>query len=90
MHTNSIGLIVIDSVAGIYRLESDAITRAGSMRKLVRKLQSLADEYECAVVCVNQVWNSIPLNFSFNLKKELVNLLCIVLGNSFNEQSNTR
>lgn len=56
MHTNAIGLIVIDSVAGIYRLESDAITRADSMRKLVRKLQSLADEYECAVVCVNQVW----------------------------------
>lgn len=55
MHTNPIGLIVIDSVAGVFRLENDAIARADSMRKLVLKLQSLADEYECAIVCVNQV-----------------------------------
>lgn len=55
MHARSIGLIVIDSVAGVFRLENDAICRADSMRKLVRKLQTLADEHECAVVCVNQV-----------------------------------
>lgn len=55
MRTNSIGLIVIDSVAGIFRLESDAVERAARMRKLVLKLQQLADEHECAVVCVNQV-----------------------------------
>lgn len=55
MHTNSIGLIVIDSVAGVFRLENDAIQRANSMRKMIIKLQTLADEYECAVVCVNQV-----------------------------------
>lgn len=55
MHTHAIGLIVIDSVAGVFRLENDAIQRAYSMRKLIIKLQTLADEYECAVVCVNQV-----------------------------------
>lgn len=64
MHTNSIGLIVIDSVAGIFRLENDAVERAANMRKLVLKLQNLADEYECAVVCVNQVSN-FPVLFSF-------------------------
>lgn len=55
MHTNQIGLIVIDSVAGVFRLENDALSRAQNMRKLVLKLQKLADEHECAVVCVNQV-----------------------------------
>lgn len=55
MHTKSIGLIIIDSVAGVFRLEDNAINRANNMRKLVIKLQTLADEYECAVVCVNQV-----------------------------------
>lgn len=73
MHTNPIGLIVIDSVAGVFRLENDAITRAENMRKLVIKLQSLADEYECAVVCVNQVRYILLSTFffvSFNVQKE--------------------
>lgn len=55
MQQHSIGLIIIDSIAGAFRIESDAITRAGNMRKTILKLQTLADEHECAVVCVNQV-----------------------------------
>lgn len=55
MEQQSIGLIIIDSIAGAFRMDSDAITRADNMRKLVFKLQTLADEHECAVVCVNQV-----------------------------------
>lgn len=70
MHINSIGLIIIDSVAGIFRLETDAITRAAHMRKLVRKLQSLADEYECAVVCVNQVDIYSLIRFSISSRAE--------------------
>lgn len=55
MKTRSIGLIVIDSIAGIFRLETNAITRADDMRKVVLTLQKLADDHECAVLCVNQV-----------------------------------
>lgn len=56
MVQRSVGLIVIDSVAGVFRLEIDAISRADNMRKMAFALQSLADQHECAVVCVNQVW----------------------------------
>lgn len=55
MQQQSIGLIIIDSIAGVYRLDTDAIARADSMRKLIFKLQTLADQHESAVVCVNQV-----------------------------------
>lgn len=55
MKQHSIGLIIIDSIAGAFRLDSDAITRASNMRKVVLKLQTLADKHESAVVCVNQV-----------------------------------
>lgn len=55
MAQRSIGLIIIDSVAGVFRVETDAILRADNMRKMILKLQTLADEHECAVVCVNQV-----------------------------------
>lgn len=55
MRQKPIGLIVIDSVAGVFRLESNAISRANEMRKLAFGLQSISTEYRCAVVCVNQV-----------------------------------
>lgn len=55
MNQRSIGLIVIDSIAGVFRLDSNAIIRANEMRNLVLGLQSLSDKHECAVVCVNQV-----------------------------------
>lgn len=50
-----IGLVVIDSIAGVYRhIEKNAIDRADSMRKLILQLQSLSDAHECAILCVNQ------------------------------------
>lgn len=55
MERQSIGLIIIDSIAGIFRLERNAITRANAMRNTVLTLQTLADDYDCAVLCVNQV-----------------------------------
>lgn len=55
MCNTPIGLIVIDSVAGISRHESDAVGRDANMRRLVLELQMLGDAHECAVVCVNQV-----------------------------------
>lgn len=55
MRQKSIGLIVIDSVAGVFRLESNAISRANDMRKFAHGLQLISTKYGCAVVCVNQV-----------------------------------
>lgn len=55
MNQQSIGVIIIDSIAGVFRLETNAIARASDMRKLVHKLQLLSDEHECSVVCINQV-----------------------------------
>ncbi|XP_037949287.1 DNA repair protein XRCC3-like [Teleopsis dalmanni] len=53
--TRDIGLIVIDSVAAIYRLQDDYVTRANEMRKLANALLGYADKYHCAIICVNQV-----------------------------------
>lgn len=54
MRQKPIGLIVIDSVAGVFRL-SNAIERADDMRKLAHGLKTTSAEHRCAVVCVNQV-----------------------------------
>ncbi|XP_022211002.2 DNA repair protein XRCC3 [Drosophila obscura] len=55
MAQHSIGLIIIDSVAAIFRLYTDYLDRARQMRRLADALISYADKYNCAVVCVNQV-----------------------------------
>lgn len=52
MRTKQIGLVVIDSVASVFRLGSDAVVRAAKMRNMVHQLQILSSTYECAVVCV--------------------------------------
>lgn len=69
MAEQPIGLIIIDSIAGAFRLDSDAIARAADMRKLIHTLQTLQDDYECAVVCVNQV------RILFCLKNCKINIL---------------
>lgn len=61
MRQQSIGLVVIDSVAGVFRLESNAISRANEMRSFVHRLQMMSTKYGYAVVCVNQV-NFVKLN----------------------------
>lgn len=55
METLSIGLVIIDSVAAIFRTYNNYIKRARDMRKLANHLLHFADKYNCAVVCVNQV-----------------------------------
>lgn len=55
MKQQAIGLIVIDSIAGVFRLDTNVAVRANDMRKLVNGLQTLSDDHECAIVCVNQV-----------------------------------
>lgn len=65
MNQQSIGVIIIDSIAAVFRVESNVIIRANDMRKLVHGLQLLSDEHECAVVCTNQVRKMFSLNLSF-------------------------
>ncbi|XP_016970327.1 DNA repair protein XRCC3 [Drosophila rhopaloa] len=55
MQQHGIGLIIIDSVAAIFRLYTDFMERARQMRRLADALLTYADKYNCAVVCVNQV-----------------------------------
>uniref|UniRef100_A0A023F703 Putative dna repair protein rhp57 n=1 Tax=Triatoma infestans TaxID=30076 RepID=A0A023F703_TRIIF len=53
-----IGLVVIDSIAAIFRSEytlNELINRANDMRTIGMQLHTLADKYNMAVVCVNQV-----------------------------------
>lgn len=55
MSSVRIGLIIIDSVAAVFRTFTNYIERAKDMRKLANNLLHLADKYNCAVICVNQV-----------------------------------
>lgn len=48
-------MIIIDSVAAIFRLYTDFEERARDMRRMVHALLSYADRYDCAVVCSNQM-----------------------------------
>lgn len=55
METSTIGLIIIDSVAAVFRINPNIIERAKQMRKLANCLLLYGDKYNCGVVCVNQV-----------------------------------
>ncbi|XP_075148122.1 X-ray repair cross complementing protein spindle B isoform X2 [Haematobia irritans] len=55
MATERVRLIVIDSVAAVFRTYTDFVQRARDMRRLANCLLSLADKYNCAIICVNQV-----------------------------------
>lgn len=60
MRTTPIGLIIIDSVAAIFRPDgSDAAARAENMRQCVAGLLQLAHEHQCAVVCSNEVTDKV-------------------------------
>lgn len=50
-----IGLVVIDSVAAVFRLHAQYINRAKNMRTLVTTLQHLGKKYKFGLVCINQV-----------------------------------
>lgn len=56
MARQRIGLVVVDSVAAVFRTETqDVRARALQMRALVGDLMRLQRQHGCAVVCVNQV-----------------------------------
>ncbi|KAM7363965.1 X-ray repair cross complementing protein spindle B isoform 2-T2 [Cochliomyia hominivorax] len=59
MSSVRIGLIIIDSVAAVFRTYTNYIERAKDMRKLANNLLYLADKYNCAVICVNQTLGRI-------------------------------
>lgn len=57
-------LLIIDSIADIYRYETDYVQRAIDMRKNMNKIYELSRKYNFAVVCVNQVTADLKNNFS--------------------------
>ena len=55
MAQKQIGLIVIDSVGAILRLETNILSRSADMRRLAHNLENISNKYGCAIVCINQV-----------------------------------
>lgn len=52
----NVGLIIIDSIAGIFRTtDTDIRERAMNMRLLIKTLNILSNTYGCAIVCTNQI-----------------------------------
>lgn len=60
---SNIRLIIIDSIAGVYRYETNYIERATDMRFTVQELERLADIYNFAIVTTNHI-TSLPQLFS--------------------------
>ena len=61
----SVKLIVIDSLAALFRVEftvGQAAQRAQLLRAFGAQLRRLSDEYGAAVVCVNQVSSPLELH----------------------------
>lgn len=52
---SNIKLVIIDSIAGIYRMDQDYIKRAVAMRNTINFLESLANIYNFAVVTPNHM-----------------------------------
>lgn len=53
-----IGLVVIDSIAALFRVEygaGEAASKAQALFAFGARLKTLAHQYNCVVVCVNQV-----------------------------------
>uniref|UniRef100_A0A1A9WEE6 RecA family profile 1 domain-containing protein n=1 Tax=Glossina brevipalpis TaxID=37001 RepID=A0A1A9WEE6_9MUSC len=55
MSSTCIKLIIIDSVAAVFRTYTDYVDRSRDMRRLANHLLHLAYKYNCVVICVNQV-----------------------------------
>lgn len=69
---STIGLIVIDSIAAVFRAEydhSEALTRAKELRSVAMQLHALANQYKLAVVCVNQVADVMNTTGSSEVQK---------------------
>lgn len=61
MAARPVRLIIIDSIAGVFRtdLEAGAGERAKSLRAVVKQLEALSEKFDAAVLCVNQVSDSL-------------------------------
>lgn len=69
---SKIGLIIIDSIAGVFRAEydhSEALTRARELRSVAMQLHTLANQHNIAVVCVNQVADMMNTSDSSGVQK---------------------
>ena len=56
--TGNVRLVVIDSIAALFRVEYDAsegITRSHDLFRFGRLMKRLSDEYHAPFVCINQV-----------------------------------
>jgi RecA/RadA recombinase len=54
----NVKLVVIDSIAGLFRSEydpGDAVNRAKDLQMVGGQLHKLAEQFRLAVICVNQV-----------------------------------
>lgn len=72
---SNIRLIIIDSIAALYRVEfgiNDTIKRSESLFKLASFLRNLADEYDICVIIINQVSAVINDNLEGIFKKDKV------------------
>ncbi|XP_055386581.1 DNA repair protein XRCC3 [Condylostylus longicornis] len=55
LETNPIGIIVIDSIGSIFRMETEYSERAAKLTLLGHRLTEIVQKYNCVVVCSNQV-----------------------------------
>ncbi|XP_030747853.1 DNA repair protein XRCC3 isoform X2 [Sitophilus oryzae] len=67
METKNIGIIVIDSIAGLFRSENENpnyITRSQDFREISRNLLQLQKKYNCALLVTNQVIDNLITGIS--------------------------
>lgn len=56
--TKNVGLIIIDSIAGVFRSDNENVNyalRSGEFKSICKALIALQDRYGCALLIVNQV-----------------------------------
>lgn len=59
----NVRLVIIDSIAGVFRYESNYIERARDMRETMQELNRLSKTYNFAIVCSNHI-TSVPGMFT--------------------------
>ncbi|XP_065201725.1 DNA repair protein XRCC3 [Planococcus citri] len=65
LNTGKIGLIIIDSIAALFRADyapQDGLQRTKDLRSVGCQLHSLSKKFNICVLCVNQVTSSISTN----------------------------
>lgn len=65
LHSGTVGLLIIDSIAALFRAEyslQEGIQRTKDLRSIGCQLHSLSKKYELCVLCINQVSASLNEN----------------------------